>query len=174
MKAKVPRAAHGVICFDEASRIILVSSQAQKFSADLFGCVPRIGEPLPEALRETLGKLSETRPSSPGDTARLEFRKDGSYISLALALDPQGKHHCLLFERKKDFSHPSELTALGLTARETFVAFWILNQKTNWEIGKILHISTRTVDKHVEKIFLKLGVNDRRDLVHRAQEFCDP
>ncbi|MBB3059279.1 response regulator transcription factor [Microbulbifer rhizosphaerae] len=40
-------------------------------------------------------------------------------------------------------------------------AFWIANGKTNREIGEILAVSPRTVNKHLEGIFFKLGVENR-------------
>jgi len=53
------------------------------------------------------------------------------------------------------------LSAYGLLPRETEVARWVAMGKTNPEIGVILDISPRTVDKHAERIFEKLGVENR-------------
>ncbi|WP_428820168.1 response regulator [Microbulbifer sp. MCCC 1A16149] len=50
---------------------------------------------------------------------------------------------------------------LSLTKRESEVLFWIGNGKTNREIGEILDVSPRTVNKHLEGIFSKLGVENR-------------
>ncbi|MCQ3828878.1 response regulator transcription factor [Microbulbifer elongatus] len=50
---------------------------------------------------------------------------------------------------------------LGLTRRESEVLFWIGNGKTNREIGEILDVSPRTVNKHLEGVFSKLGVENR-------------
>ena len=49
----------------------------------------------------------------------------------------------------------------GLTPKERQVARWIGQAKTNWEIGTILGISTRTVEKHVENLLRKLRVENR-------------
>jgi DNA-binding response OmpR family regulator/DNA-binding CsgD family transcriptional regulator len=48
-----------------------------------------------------------------------------------------------------------------LTAREAEVLLWIAKGKTNREIGLILEMSPRTVNKHLEQIFRKLGVENR-------------
>jgi DNA-binding CsgD family transcriptional regulator len=48
-----------------------------------------------------------------------------------------------------------------LTARECEVAAWMVEGKTNPEIGVILGISFRTVDRHVGAILRKLGVENR-------------
>jgi len=50
---------------------------------------------------------------------------------------------------------------LDLTERESEVLFWIANGKTNREAAEILAMSPRTVNKHLEIIFPKLGVENR-------------
>lgn len=49
----------------------------------------------------------------------------------------------------------------AVTGREADVLLWIANGKTNREIGQILDMSPRTVNKHLEQIFKKLGVENR-------------
>jgi DNA-binding response OmpR family regulator/DNA-binding CsgD family transcriptional regulator len=49
----------------------------------------------------------------------------------------------------------------GLTAREAEVLTWITRGKSNREISEILAISPRTVNKHLERVFVKLGVENR-------------
>lgn len=49
----------------------------------------------------------------------------------------------------------------GLTRREVEVLTWVTDGKTNAEIGQILGTSPRTVQKHLEHIFEKLGVETR-------------
>jgi DNA-binding NarL/FixJ family response regulator len=50
---------------------------------------------------------------------------------------------------------------LGITSRESEVLFWLSNGKTNKEIAMILSIGSRTVNKHLEQVFAKLGVENR-------------
>jgi DNA-binding NarL/FixJ family response regulator len=50
---------------------------------------------------------------------------------------------------------------LGLTHRESEVLLWISQGKSNKDIGEILGVSPRTVNKHLEQIFVKLGVENR-------------
>ncbi|GMU46934.1 MAG: hypothetical protein AMXMBFR26_17160 [Porticoccaceae bacterium] len=52
-------------------------------------------------------------------------------------------------------------TAFGLTEREAEVLLWVGNGKANREIAVILAMSPRTVNKHLEQIFRKLGVENR-------------
>lgn len=50
---------------------------------------------------------------------------------------------------------------LALTSREAEVLIWIARGKSNRDIADILNISPRTVNKHLEQIFTKLGVENR-------------
>ena len=49
----------------------------------------------------------------------------------------------------------------GLTSREAEVLLWISRGKQNREVSEILKISPRTVNKHLEQIFEKMGVENR-------------
>nr|MCU0957787.1 helix-turn-helix transcriptional regulator [Hydrogenophaga sp.] len=50
---------------------------------------------------------------------------------------------------------------IALTPRETEVLSWLAKGKTNRDIADILGMSPRTVNKHLEHIFEKLGVETR-------------
>jgi len=50
---------------------------------------------------------------------------------------------------------------LGLSKREAEVLIWIAAGKTNRNTGVILGISERTVQKHLEHIYKKLGLENR-------------
>jgi DNA-binding CsgD family transcriptional regulator len=54
-----------------------------------------------------------------------------------------------------------QLRDLRLTPREREVARWMAQGKTNPEIARILGMNPRTAEKHVERILLKLGVENR-------------
>jgi DNA-binding CsgD family transcriptional regulator len=56
---------------------------------------------------------------------------------------------------------PAELAALPLTRREREVLAILAAGKTNDEIAAVLGISPRTVQKHLEHVFEKLGVETR-------------
>jgi DNA-binding response OmpR family regulator len=51
--------------------------------------------------------------------------------------------------------------AFPLTPREAEVLFWVVKGKTSRDIGEILGTSPRTVNKHLEHVFEKLGVETR-------------
>lgn len=49
----------------------------------------------------------------------------------------------------------------SLTEREAEVLFWLTQGKTNADIGLILGLSKRTINKHLEQVFQKMGVDNR-------------
>jgi DNA-binding CsgD family transcriptional regulator len=49
----------------------------------------------------------------------------------------------------------------GLTDREAEVLLWISRGKANRQISEILGISPRTVNKHLEQVFEKMGIENR-------------
>jgi len=55
----------------------------------------------------------------------------------------------------------SRLGTASLTPRETEVLSWVAKGKTNRDVGEILGMSPRTVNKHLEHVFEKLGVETR-------------
>ncbi len=57
---------------------------------------------------------------------------------------------------------PERLRAgLPITARESEVLFWLSQGKSSRDIGDILGLSPRTVTKHCESLYAKLGVENR-------------
>lgn len=53
------------------------------------------------------------------------------------------------------------MTIFKLTIRESEVLYWATKGKTSRDIGDILGTSPRTVNKHLEHVFVKLGVETR-------------
>lgn len=56
----------------------------------------------------------------------------------------------------------------SLTVRESEVLLWIAKGKSNRDIGDILGLSARTVNKHLEQIYVKLGVENRASAAVKA------
>ena len=51
--------------------------------------------------------------------------------------------------------------SLGLTPREAEVLYWVAKGKTNRDIGEIIGSSPATAKKHLERVYVKLGVETR-------------
>jgi DNA-binding CsgD family transcriptional regulator len=60
-----------------------------------------------------------------------------------------------------DVPKPELLRILGLTPQESHIMHWLIQGKRDSEIAQILNSKTRTVEKHIQHIFTKLGVETR-------------
>ena len=74
-------------------------------------------------------------------------------------------------ERNPDLS-PEALSALGLTPREAEVLHWVIQGKRNMEIATIVGCSPRTIQKHMENLLEKLGVETRTAAATEALRRC--
>lgn len=97
----------------------------------------------------------------PGHSLPLQFMGSSRSVEFLAVVD--GREYLL---RLKTPQNPNNATAalrqrFELTLRESDVLLWIANGKTNREIGQILDMSPRTVNKHLEQVFRKLGVENR-------------
>jgi DNA-binding NarL/FixJ family response regulator len=142
----------GVVLADAQGRIAWRSPQAAQWLAAMDA--PGPGQ-LPEALSAAL-QSGQAQPVNMRDGRRLSVRNMGAATL--------GETMLLLeLQREGSASTPadSRLANAALTPRETEVLSWLAKGKTNKDIGDILGMSPRTVNKHLEHIFEKLGVETR-------------
>jgi DNA-binding NarL/FixJ family response regulator len=141
---------HGVVMVDRHQRIAWRSPQAQGWLSEFFdddaACLDWLNQPA-----DTGDLHSITR----GDRT-LSARRLGATAG-ATAI---GEAMWLLGVRAVDLP-ASRLATASLTPRETEVLSWIAKGKTNRDVGEILGMSPRTVNKHLEHVFEKLGVETR-------------
>ena len=113
---------------------------------------------LPMPLRHMVSTRSHTNGSSPTSLRNellITGRQGGS---LLVRLIEDNKRLWLLLDERAS----STCTRVhGLTKREAEVLQWLAAGKSNKDIGTILAISPRTVEKHLERIFQYLGVETR-------------
>lgn len=67
-----------------------------------------------------------------------------------------------------------DIAAVPLTPREREVLDWVAAGKTNRDIAAILGARPRTVEKHLERIYEKLGVETRTAAAMRAVRLFRP
>jgi DNA-binding CsgD family transcriptional regulator len=82
----------------------------------------------------------------------------------------QGDTKLLFCEEHRSEWTTENLPALGLSKREVEILGWVAQGKSNPEIGVILGISHRTVQKHLERIYIRLGVENRHAAMAIAME----
>src|SRR5690606_19321404 len=97
----------------------------------------------------------------PAAGQRVRIPSDGNDLDLRhLAVSARGEIMLLVSAHDAPV-HIDGLARLSLTRRETEVLCWLAKCKTNRDIGDILQLSPRTVSKHLEHVFEKLGVEAR-------------
>lgn len=131
------------------------TKQAGEWLQKYFAEAPADGQ-LPAAVRDWLQQAMA--PDAPVSAASLSVA--GGTASLQLSLSRRGHERLLLLEEKPAEAAAS-LDQYQLTPREIDVLAWVAKGKTNRDIGEILGMSPRTVNKHLEHIYVKLGVETR-------------
>ena len=121
---------------------------------------------LPAMLIEQLLRL--LRNSSRSSTQSiLEFENRRLEITFLCTTGPDENLFCMT-EAASLGEHEILQMALPLTAREAEVLLWVSRGKSNRDIGQILTISPRTINKHLERVFEKLGVENRASAAVQA------
>lgn len=160
------------MALDVAGRFLLAVNPAAK----LLWCTPQSGQRLEAALgrRETDGIalpaevipwLAESQARAARAASKpLVVKGDAAGPSLALSYVAQIRPDEFLLRIVEQDGESDEMALrrrLGLTAREADVLAWLARGKANRDIGEILGLSPRTVEKHLELVFAKLGVDNR-------------
>jgi DNA-binding NarL/FixJ family response regulator len=120
-----------------------------------------IGQALPTPLIEWANAYLTDHDTI---TPPLPFESYRVGIEFSCKITPclHGDEYLLVFEKNSgEWDLAAVRNSLGLTIRETEILMWISRGKTNKEMGIILGSSPRTINKHLEHIFEKLGVTTR-------------
>ena len=142
---------HGVLVMDARGRLAWCSPQAQRWLSMLMPGSMAEGA---DALADWLSEHTEVAHPAP-DGRVLQARRLGGVGF------QESETLWLLSLRERGDLTPSRLSTAALTPRETEVLSWIAKGKTNRDVADILGMSPRTVNKHLEHVYEKLGVETR-------------
>ena len=149
-----------LLATDRAGRVLWCTPKARQLLAATTVGATTVGATLPAPVIEQLLRMRRGEPLAP---ARCPVEIGGRRLECSL-LSPLGPDE-LLFRLAEIANTDSDQAllqrAFALTSREAEVLLWISRGKPNRDIGEILNISPRTVNKHLEQIFVKLGVENR-------------
>jgi DNA-binding CsgD family transcriptional regulator len=154
---------HALLTVDYAGEIYWLTARAVQLLERYFPGAMKDAVRLPEPLRRWVRcQLSGLGNGSVLAVPLRPFVLDGKGSRLTVRLQGEvgGSIRLLMSEERLALSEAGTLP-LGLTRREAEMLHWITEAKTNPEIAIILGISRRTVHKHVQHLFEKLGVETR-------------
>ncbi|WKA27267.1 response regulator [Bradyrhizobium roseum] len=149
-----------LLAVNAAGKIMWATPQAQKLLSDALSADSDDDVVLPDPIPQW---LDQARKGKAGSKAAIMTALPGNEQLRLQYMGRLGSNEFLLRLAKDSGAEtPSEFSSdLGLTAREGEVLSWLSKGKTNRDIAQILGLSPRTVDKHLEQIYSKLGVENR-------------
>lgn len=139
----------GTVVLDSLGRVAWRSPQAMRWLQAAFG--EEGGQQAQTWLQSALSS-SEVSTVSTENNLLVARYLGASGISESMLVLQQTAAHNASAARQPE---------VPLTPRETEVLSWLAKGKTNRDIADILGMSHRTVNKHLEHIFVKLGVETR-------------
>lgn len=145
---------------DEEGRLQWWTPQGGRLLARLFGERPVAGALLPPAVVALVA--ASAAGGTPSAAMIVPAGESGAAIDVAL-VGRVGQNEFLL-RLVEETAGPATGTLkdrLGISDREAQVLTWIAQGKSNRDIGDILGLSPRTINKHLERIFKKIGVENR-------------
>ena len=150
----------------QKGRIKWATSSAHKLLLRYWpGCIG-IENRLPPQIHQWVTrcrKQQAVKGAVPTIGAPLTLNRSSSCLTVRYMHD--GRCSVLLFEELLLDLPVDHLVSLGLTPREAEVLQWLVRGKCSFEISRILNISDRTVSKHLGRVYLKLGVENRHAAV---------
>jgi CheY-like chemotaxis protein/DNA-binding CsgD family transcriptional regulator len=155
---------------DESLRITWMSEAAHRWLAELSdNAFNSHNDGLPKSLADWVSRHIELAAKVEPDvfTTASGGRK---FSARLIPCQAEREFLLLLQEDAGEWNLNSLREGLGLTPREAEILMWIARGKTNRDVGLILGSSPRTVNKHLEHVFEKLGVGTRAAAVAVALE----
>ncbi|WP_163267218.1 response regulator transcription factor [Chelativorans alearense] len=131
---------------------------------------PEAGEGVLTALQERMRQWFGGRDPAAltGESLTLRLADSSDLQLVCLGMIAPDEHLFRLVSQGGAKEEETLRQHFGLTLRESEVLVWIARGKTNRDIADVLKLSPRTVNKHLEQIYVKLGVENRASAAVKA------
>lgn len=160
----------GIIALDSANRLVYASEFARTLCERYFAGEKLEASSLPETLDRWIRQTDADAADRVGKFPKpLRIENHHGVLHIRLMDNGSTREKTILFEEKSFYS-AKLFERLPLTPRETEILFWITQGKADAAVALLCGISRRTVEKHVENIYTKLGVETRTAAMLRAFE----
>ena len=162
-------ATNGVVVLSDEFDVRFLSDLAAAYLEKYFSNFG--GSQVPEELMAFVREAQQQFRSADYHKPVRLFVTRNSYGELRIRtlFDSVTQEITLVLEEVRELK-ADDFDPLGLTPKETEVLFWMYKGKTDAMIGELSGISVRTVQKHTEHIFTKLGIESRTAAVVAALE----
>jgi DNA-binding NarL/FixJ family response regulator len=149
-----------LLAVNRQGQIMWATPQAQKLLSDNFAAGADDEIVLPPPMLQWLEQAQAGKTGS--KTPAMASFPNNEQLRLQYMGKLGPNEFLLRLAKDSSANMPAEFSSeLGLTTREGEVLGWLAKGKTNRDIAQILGLSPRTVDKHLEQIYAKLGVENR-------------
>ena len=149
-----------LLAVSRQGKIVWATPQAQKLLSDNLAAGTNDEFVLPSPMLQWLEQAQKGNAGS--KTPAIASFPDNEQLRLQYMGKLGPNEFLLRLAKDSGTNMPAEFSSeLGLTTREGEVLSWLSKGKTNRDIAQILGLSPRTVDKHLEQIYAKLGVENR-------------
>jgi DNA-binding NarL/FixJ family response regulator len=153
-----------LLAASHTGRVLWYTPQAAKLLGVAFSDFDKEDYVLPHDIRLWLQQSATTQPGSEPTSIALKGREASIAIRF-IYIGQIGPDEYLLRLLEGEIDDDRTLLKkrrLTVTEREAEVLLWIARGKSNRDIAEILDLSPRTVNKHLEQIYAKLGVENPR------------
>ena len=165
----------GVLLYSDRGILLHATARARERLRRFFGWRGR--RQLPASLREWIhAERARYRTPEKIEQVSAPLCREANQARLAVRLADRPEHHycAVLLQEEATGVTPGQLAPLGLTPRESDALAWLVEGKSNAEIGIILGISRETARKHVQHVLDKLGAPNRTAAVRTALGMARP
>lgn len=138
---------------------------ARRMLKEFFGVLDRRA---PQPILDWLSGIIAARALGK-EALPLTVVNDAKQLVVSLSRQTEDGEWMLMLREESFVAQTGSLvSAFKLTIREAEVLYWVVKGKTSRDIGDILDTSPRTVNKHLERVFEKLGVETRTAAAAKA------
>jgi DNA-binding NarL/FixJ family response regulator len=151
-----------LLAASHSGRVLWYTPQAAKLLGTAFADFDSEDYVLPRDVRTWLHQCAAAQSGS--EPASINLKASGPSGGMRLIYVGQigpDEYLLRLIEGEIDDDRTWLKRKLTVTEREAEVLLWIARGKSNRDIAEILELSPRTVNKHLEQIYAKLGVENR-------------
>lgn len=149
-----------ILATDAQGRLLWCTPRAEKAIARMSPGWQRDQAALPGEIRSQIERLL-SKEEAGGSVRVKQVKGDGELEMVVVAHYREDEVLIRLSEVDPDQDLARLQDRLPLTHREAEVLLWVSYGKPNRVISDVLQISPRTVTKHLERIFDKIGVETR-------------